>query len=104
MVSPAFSPPELALLENVLELFERPLLEPRDVHLRDVEALCDLRLADVLVKPQVEDDALAPCEDFEGPLQVRAVLEQLEAGVVLPDVVRQGLRLLVALAAELRVE
>src|SRR5581483_6813140 len=100
----ARSAPLLLLLEEVLELLERLLLQARDVHLGDVEAIRDLGLRDALVEAQVQNDALAAGEHLEGALEVGAVFEQLQPGVVLPDVVRERLRLLVAFAVELGVE
>ena len=76
--------PSLALLQDAAQLFESALLQARDVHLGDVEALGDLGLRDALVEAQVEDDALAPAQDVEGALEVRAVLEQLERASFCP--------------------
>ena len=74
------------------------------MHLRDVEALGDLRLRDRLVKAQVDDHALAPGEDPEGSLEIRAVLEELEAGIGDADGVGERLRLFVGLAGDFAIE
>ncbi len=66
--------------QRAAQLLERLVLQAGDVHLRDVEAPGDLRLRDRLVEAQEEDEALAPREHLEGPLEIGAVFEELQAG------------------------
>src|SRR5689334_19151504 len=76
---------------------ERLADQPRDLHLRDADALADLRLRHVLGEAQAQDLALARTQAEHQPVEGRSVLGEAEAGVVAAD--RVGERLALVLGA-----
>ena len=60
--------------------------QPRHLHLRDADALGDLRLRQVLDEAQVQDQAVALGQRLERGGDRRGVLDQLEALVLAPSV------------------
>src|SRR5581483_3939033 len=68
---------ELVRGDLVADLLERPADQARDVHLRDADLLCDLRLREPFEEPKVQDLALALVEDLEARREHRAILGDL---------------------------
>src|SRR5215469_11979713 len=91
-------------LEGLLELRERARLQARYVHLRHVESFRDLGLREVLVEPEVDDDALARIEHVDRRFEIRFVLEQFERFVRRADVVEQRRRARLAFGGEFGIE
>src|SRR5580704_6061127 len=62
--------------EDDAELLQSFGLEARDVHLRDVEAFCDLRLRNRLVEAEIDNHSLAAGERVKRALEIGAIFEQ----------------------------
>src|SRR5205823_13707853 len=67
------------------DLLQRAPDQPRDVHLRDADLLCDLRLRETFEEAQMQDPPLALVEHPEAGSQHRAVLRHLVLVLVAPD-------------------
>src|SRR3954470_14343306 len=78
---------------------ERAAEQARHVHLRDAEALGDLVLEQLVLKAQLEDDALALGEGAHAGGEHAAVLDRLEALVLLADRAGQVVAVVVVEAA-----
>src|SRR2546421_1704910 len=79
-VTPRFASAELAA-----HPLQRAADQTRDVHLRDADALRDLRLCEALLKPHAQDLALALRERRQRGLQRGAVVGALVPHVLGPD-------------------
>src|SRR5947208_4871913 len=78
--------------------------QPRDLHLRDADALPDLGLRHVLDKAQAQHLALARADDLHEPVERRAVLGEPESGVDQSDGVAERVARVLVAARARRIE
>src|SRR5215204_3321683 len=73
------------VLGDRAQALERSPDQPRDVHLRDADALRDLGLRQILDEAQVQHDPVARRQRRQRRRDRRAVLDQLEAAILDAD-------------------